>query len=230
MQYSLCAVLHSVNPFDTLAYLNGRFRSGRLVVPLGRTGPRRFPASAIRGAIRLDAVLAAMHQFENRLCGAGGRWAGCRARCGKSGGCRGHRSGIWWVRRGTWCTTRSGALLVRWGFERVATRGVHAGGGASAVARARSTDAGRAGGLQADVAQDAAQRPLAGRVVNEEWGVDVEACYEPIVSRRTFVQVQEVLAGRRHVPGPAAARKLDHPDFGCPHLLQARLTPHPDPP
>jgi site-specific DNA recombinase len=160
----------------------------------------------------MDAVLAAMHQFENRLRGERtmggmqsavreGRWVS-RPPLGYLAGEKGHL-----------VHDPERAPLVRWGFERLATgeftqeevrRQVHE--------RGLRTPTGRT--IYKQTWHKMLRNELyAGRVVNEEWGVDVDACFEPIVSRRTFLRVQEVLAGRRQASSPVASRKLDHPDF-----------------
>lgn len=161
----------------------------------------------------MDAVLAAMHQFENRL----------RAERTQSGMLSALGEGRWvWKAPLGYLQGTNGLLepdpatapLIRWAFERLAggdygqeevRRQVHERGLRSATGKR----------IGRQTWHQMMRNPLyGGRVVHDGWGIDTEAAFAPIVPRETFLLAQEALEGRRREEGPGkVSRKLDHPDF-----------------
>jgi site-specific DNA recombinase len=158
----------------------------------------------------MDAVLAAMHQFENQLRGErtqGGMKSALRA-------------GRWvWLAPLGYLQGEKGMLepdperapLVRWVFERIASGEI-----GQEEARRQVTERGlrtaRGKKLASQTWHHLVRNPLySGRIVHDGWGIDTEAAFEAIVPEETFLRAQEVLSGRRR-PG-RVTRKQENPDF-----------------
>ena len=171
----------------------------------------------------MDAVLAGVHAFENRL----------RAERVVSGMRAALEAGRW-VRRPPvgYRSAGCGVLeedpergpLVRWLFERVAT-GDYALEEVRqrAVARGLTTTAGKP--LPSQTLSRMLRNPLyAGRVVSREWAIDAPADFEPLVPPETWRRVQRVLDGTPPAAPPAATAavtsRLDHPDFPLRRFLR----------
>jgi site-specific DNA recombinase len=160
----------------------------------------------------MDAILAAMHQFENQLRGErtqggmksalqAGRWV-WQAPLGYLQGSHGRLE-----------PDPEKAPLMHWAFEQIAS-----GNFSQEEVRRQVTERGLRGPSGKEIGRGPWHKMLrnplySGRIVHVGWGIEAEADFEAIVPRETFQRAQRVLSGLQRVPGEPLSRKLDHPDF-----------------
>jgi site-specific DNA recombinase len=208
--------VHALVVYNLSRFARDRFDHHALLAHLRRMGivlrSVTEPVDETPSGELMDAVLAAMHQFENQLRGE-------RTQGGMKSALR---EGRWvWLAPLGYLQGSHGRLepdperapLMRWAFEQLAS-----GDFAQEEVRRQVNERGLRTAAGKKIGRGPwhkmVRNPLyGGRVVHAGWGIEAEAAFEAIVPRETFLRAQRVLSGLQRVPGSPVSRKLDHPDF-----------------